>query len=237
MASNKSLLITSVKDSHYYRHGFGVLVNKAIALAEEHYHWHGNFNVCIQDEQINAIFPNIPTRPTGEFYEVDLTYSDKIGSQAHQEFNPERLQEQEFVFRNVFGLMAIPVSDLVSVHHRGTDKKTEVEPVNYDKLKAFVQQSINDGMRIHFATDDNRIIEKVLADFNEKHFYFSDCTRSKTDRPIHFNKKERQRLNKEVWEDILMIAKSERFGYCYSNVSYLAAILGTNNHKQLVNLQ
>lgn len=229
-------------DDAYHAHGFGVLMNKAISIIAKHQDNHGNYDVAIDEPQINTFFKHVKQRHQDKFEiksNKDLITESKIRDQAHRPHNIHKLKKQFDAFTGVFQIAFTKVnSHKFGIHLRGTDKATEIASpdmnVVYHHIDEWLKQ--HDDNYVFLATDDNKYLLDLLERYPNKIKCNQSHIRSNDGKPIHFDKELRPRLNFELFTEIGQLASSAQIGYCYSNVSYLALTIGIHNFKNIINL-
>ena len=228
------LRITSNITEAYKAHGFCVLVNKAIAIALQHYNTYGNRDIAIEDWQINELFD---VHYKGDHdYTVDLVTFEGLevnfGEYAFHEADSKDLQIKQEVLARLMTPKVIPhiTGCELGVHARGTDKATEVKRVDANELMSRLL-SYKDKS-IFLATDDSYFSVPLMQAF--PHIVRNNHTISTNGKPLHADYSNRSKVNKEVLADVLSLTKCEHLFYCYSHVSYLALCMG--NYKSITNI-
>jgi hypothetical protein len=122
----------------------------------------------------------------------------------------------------------------LSIHIRGTDKSSEINPPSINSIFSKVEEMIdnNEIDNIFLATDDIFYINNMISRFGSIVKYRKNKKISFDGRPLHFID-DRTELNKELMIDVYLLSESKYFLYCFSNVSYLALTMGINNFKKI----
>ena len=95
-----------------------------------------------------------------------------------------------------------------------TFNKNQIIILNYN--------SLNQNQRKYF--------EKNFSNYK---IVYTEKNVSKDGRPIHFDLSNRKKLNQELMIDVYLLSKSKYFLYCFSNVSYLALIMGIHDFDKI----
>lgn len=237
------LQINCTTDEYYKSHGFGALMNKAIAIIAEHYDKYKNYNVAIDCPQIKEMFPHIPRRHKFDYIiksQRDLIFNTLIDEQTHAPHDFEKLKLQHEAYINVFQIQVNSKNKhKFGIHLRGTDKSTEIAPPKLLTVYHHIDEWLakDPDNYIFLATDDNRYLVTLMEKYGDKLKCNPDHTRSNDAKPIHFDFENRPKLNWEMFKEVAQLASSTQIGYCYSNMSYLALTVGINNFESIINLQ
>lgn len=245
---------------NYGYKGFCSIVTNIIDIAVEHHAEYKNFNCIVDDNQTLALFEQINLQPKNTIsYDAGTIYLQRLLSNtlfsgkkynAHTVANLDNLKLRNFVYKNTlkikqeyeekffnkFNQFNITEKTL-GVHIRGTDKKTELPEINPDqivlKLKNFISQ--NDTDKIFLSTDDVKYVDLLKHNFGNFLIYDNSNIISTNSSPIHFTQN-RERINEEALSSAYLLSKCKNFFYCFSNVSFLALILGAENFYNIINL-
>lgn len=126
---------------------------------------------------------------------------------------PEIQEEiDEYVERNFQGHFVI------GVHHRGTDKKSEVNLIPYSKTFQVLKQAIAkvpaeklESLRIFVATDDQAFLKYLSGIYRDKVIH-NDFVRSNNGEPLHYSKNKygnNYQKGKEAIIDCFMLARCD----------------------------
>ena len=226
------------------RAGIGVILVNTINACEYHVYKYNNDNIKISIKELSKLF-TIKDFDCHIEYSHDLEhemslFSYSSVSNAHLPLNKDYVFRKNKVFNTFFTLKNIDELNLakkrnitgktLAVHLRGTDKVGEVTPPTSSQIKNKVSKMLDqyDIDRIFLATDDIRYQTELVKYFGNLVFFETDKKISKNGKAIHF-KRNRDRINLEVLKDIYCLSESPYFLYSFSNVSYVALILGINN--------
>jgi hypothetical protein len=228
--------------------GICAIINEAINICQYHVNKFDNHDVYITSTELSDLF-DFKTKHHKSLYKWDIR-SDYVNSNiqnpsnAHTVFEPTLIHEKRLIFDALFFLKDIDKMILdtntfvkdktLGVHLRGTDKAGEVKSV--DTLKLFTkidflisEKKINS---IFLATDDERYLSLLSERYPELVLFDHNKTISKNGKPIHF-KKNRRRINREVIQDCFILSRCPYFIYSFSNVSYLALIMGVGKFEEV----
>lgn len=221
--------------------GIGVIIANTINACEYHFCKYKNLNVKISVKEIDELFEVKKPR-------IDIDYSHDLErelsllsyssvSNAHIPMNSDYLKRKNYIFNSFFMFKHLDLlqsacknyltTKTLAVHLRGTDKSGEIPAPTTEQIKKSVVTMLekHDIDRIFLATDDMRYQNEMLKYFGNLVVYESDKTISTNGKAIHL-RRSRQGLNFEVIKDIYCLSQSPYFLYSFSNVSYLALILG-----------
>lgn len=131
---------------------------------------------------------------------------------------------------------------VIGVHHRGTDKKTEVPLVPFERTLAILSDSIakltpseRNNLRIYVATDEQAFLDKITQLY-PSHVIHNDFVRSKDGLPLHYSQDlygSNYQKGKETVLDCFLLSKCHLLIYpASSSYSYLATAL--NDHLQAI---
>jgi len=231
--------------------GFSVIFNSTIHIGEYHYKKYKNLDFLVQVDEISDLFntPEIKfdiseytTNIESEFMK-DTTYCAK--SHAHMICNKDIIINKNEIYNKFFSLKNTSLyesilndyidSKTLSIHLRGTDKSSEVGELNLENVKKHIEKmtSENDIEKIFISTDDIKYIDFINNNFSNYKIVYTEKKISKDGRPIHFDLSNRKELNQELMKDVYLLSKSKYFLYCFSNVSYLALIMGIHNFDKI----
>ena len=116
----------------------------------------------------------------------------------------------------------------IGIHLRGTDKKSEVQPINIRHLfeKANKLQQFFPGCQFLIATDEEALLEEAKAHLKGNVIYYN-AYRSKDGVAVHWqNKSGKAQLGEEVIIEAYLLARCDFFLHGCSSVS--SAILFLN---------
>lgn len=127
---------------------------------------------------------------------------------------------------------------VIGVHHRGTDKKTEVPIVSFDRTLQSLQQLVEalnkdvyDNLRIFVATDDAQFLNEVMVRYPSK-VVFNDFVRSTNGKPLHLSQDmygTNYQKGKEAIIDCYLLSKCDHLIYpSASSFSHLSTLLNAS---------
>ena len=223
------------------RAGIGVIIANAINACEYHFYKYNNTNIKISVKELSQLF-NIkePDREIQYNHDLEnemLLFDYASVSNAHLPMNRDYILRKNRIFNEFFSLKNIEELDIsknrnisnktLAVHLRGTDKAGEVPAPTSVQIRSKVSNMLDkhDIDRIFLATDDIRYQNELVRYFGKLVTFESDKTISQNGKAIHL-KRNRKRINFEVMKDIYSLSQSPYLLYSFSNVSYVALILG-----------
>ncbi len=226
-----SIYIHSELTDHYYTHGFGALFNKALNLARLNYGITGDFNVMIDDQQINNLF-DVSRGNEYKFEQKDLIFDDapetapltnRLIYQNVFKIKPEILDKLELKRQDII------TTKTLGIHARGTDKATEYPRVSIDKIIETIEYfKTKHGIdRIFLATDDHYFIDGLIRNpriLALKLLILMDesATISRNNKPIHHDFRNRTKINFDALSAAYLLSKCNYAAYCESNLSKMA---------------
>jgi len=233
---------------HKGRAGFGAMFNNTVNVCKYHYEKFNNNDILFGNEEINDIFETKIIDNIYEYtYDLEKSYDDAMypnPSNAHVICDIEKVKEKNRILNMFFKLKDTEYYEMMkskyvddntlSIHIRGTDKKSEIIPPSLDSICLKIEYVINnnDIRGIFLSTDDIYYRNEISSRFGDIVSYIKDNTISTNGMPIHFIE-DRTKINKELMVDIYLLSQSKYFLYCFSNVSYLALTMGINNFKKI----
>jgi hypothetical protein len=227
--------------------GFGAIFNNTINVCKYHYEKFNNNDIFIDNDEINELFETKDVNKSEYSYDLEKSYDDSMypnPSNAHVLCDIESVKEKNRILNMFFKLKDIEYYEVeknkyindktLSIHIRGTDKSSEINPPNINSIFSKVQEMIdnNEIDNIFLATDDIFYINNMISRFGSIVKYRKNKKISFDGRPLHFID-DRTELNKELMIDVYLLSESKYFLYCFSNVSYLALTMGINNFKKI----
>lgn len=115
----------------------------------------------------------------------------------------------------------------IAIHIRGTDKFHEEKPVSPRAIVNEALKHANEHTQFFIATDEQRILNELLALLAGKKVIYYDCYRSPNNKPLHV--KDRRPSFAQVGEDVIveiyLLSMCNRLIHTISNVSILALFL------------
>lgn len=234
---------------NYSYKGFCSIVNQIIDIAYEHNHDHKNYDLHIEDEQVEFFFnvkKNINYDHDSSKLWLDKFFSQKLSyyCNAHTEIDLDFMKKRNIIYNNILCLKKEQKQEIenlknlmikektLGIQIRGTDKKKEVPIVNinkvYQKIESVIEQREIDS--IFLATDE----EKYISFFQKKYGNNLACNYdnifSKDGNPIHHcTSNQRKIINKQVLNDVYLLASCKSLLYTKSNVGFLSLAIGINN--------
>jgi hypothetical protein len=234
--------------------GFGAIFNNSLNICEYHYKKYKNLDFLVQVDEISDLFntPEIKfdssdytTNIESEFMSEIFAGTYDVKSNAHMVCNNDFITEKNEIYNKFFSLKNSSFyesilndyidSKTLSIHLRGTDKSSEVGELNLENVKKHIEKmtSENDIEKIFISTDDIKYIDFINNNFSNYKIVYTEKNISKDGRPIHFDLSNRKKLNQELMIDVYLLSKSKYFLYCFSNVSYLALIMGIHDFDKI----
>lgn len=127
---------------------------------------------------------------------------------------------------------------VIGVHHRGTDKKTEVPIIPYERTLKFLSKRIaklsaaeRNQLRIYVATDDQNFLDRILQSYPSQVIY-NDFVRSKDGQPLHYSQDlygSNYQKGKETIIDCFLLSRCNLLIYpACSSYSSLSAALNSD---------
>jgi len=258
---NKNNCYISLKDPrfNYSYKGFCSIVCQIISISLEHYSVFDNFNILVDEPQTLEFFDCISHKDNLEYYDggswvLDRFFAGKIihnKYSSHTLANIDNLKLQNKCLKNILNLKPkyqnqfeekyknLGISkNTLGIQIRGTDKKTEIKEPNSDTIFQkidlyFLEKEIKN---IFVCTDDKKYLDLLIGRYGDKIIYDNSLLISENSEPIHKNPKDRSRINLEVLSSVYLLSKCRYFLYCFSNVSLLALIMGSNNFISIDNI-
>jgi hypothetical protein len=232
-----NLLIHSDLTPHYYSHGFGAIMNKALRLCWVHFEKYGNWNISIDDPYLNQIF-SFTKHSAG--YVQDLIWSED--ATGRKDINKNRLAFQNVFFpkdeilKEIFRVKEETFSEkTLGIHARGTDKIAECERLTVKEIMIDTFPFIDKAYSIFLATDDAVYLDELQRIFGSLLKTDTTATISHDGLPIHLEGN-RTEINKEAFRAAYLLSQTDVFLYCRSNLSELALAM-RNPEKVSINLQ
>ena len=231
--------------------GFCAMFNNTINVCKIHQEIFKNNNILIRENEIESLF-NLRCIDNKYDYQYDIeSYFNELvisgnydnSSNAHTIADYNKILEKNKTFNDIFELRNIIEyeNELVefiddktlSIHIRGTDKYLEVKPPNTEIIEKHIYDMLNnnDITSIFLATDDI-VYRNLLKSKFGNIIKYREQNISLDGKPIH-RIPDRSNINKDLMMDIYLLSKSKYFLYSFSNVSYLALIMGINNFKKI----
>lgn len=227
--------------------GFAVIVNGAINICSHHYNKFNNYNIKIDVDEINELFITKDFL-SEKYYDIEADFNNLVisglydnSSNSHVVCDYDKVIKKNLVFENIFKLKYLDdyksnnlVNDkTLAIHLRGTDKYTEIIPINANQIINHIKNMIDnyDIDNIFISTDDIFYRNLLISEFGNM-VRFNDHIISLDSKPIHFIDN-RIDINKQLIKDVYLLSQSPYFLYSFSNVSYLALTMGIKNFKKI----
>jgi hypothetical protein len=244
---------------NYSYKGFCSIVCEIISIALEHYAEYNNFNVIIDEPQTLQFFDFIHNYYDKEYYDAGPWYLEKFFSnnRKYGKYNPHELAnlsdlkmrnkilnsilkiKKEYIeqFEEVYSQLGINNKTL-GIQIRGTDKKNELPEINVYTVIKIIDEYLNSGQvnNIFLCTDDKKYLDVLLDKYGEIIIYDKTLTISNNSQSLHHHTSNRTKINQEVLSSVYLLSKCNYFLYSFSNVSFLALIMGIYNFKKIDNL-
>jgi len=220
--------------------GFCIKVNALIQYTQEHIYNYQNVDIKYDVPELNCVYDINP--PTENILYCGVNNNS---SNSGVVIDVEQVKLKSIVFNNIFKIKdagelnqlanCLITSNTLAIHLRGTDKDSEVPKVEDSKIISYIQSFLiehPDVDKIFIATDDEHYRKLILNNFDN--VIFNDCIRSSDGSPIHlYSKYPSDLLYREVLRDCYIISKCKYFMYCFSNVSFLAMIMGIDTFSEV----
>lgn len=121
---------------------------------------------------------------------------------------------------------------VIGIHHRGTDKLTEMPIISYDQTTNILKDVISTltpeqqkNFRIYIATDDQHFVT-LLTELYPDQVVYSDFVRSFDETPLHIGSDEKYgsvyQKGKEALVDCLLLARSDFLIRPWSSLSIIS---------------
>tara|TARA_R110001599_G_scaffold166503_1_gene355992 strand:+ start:5327 stop:6103 length:777 start_codon:yes stop_codon:yes gene_type:complete len=245
----------SLNDSRYKYHykGFCSIINQIIDIAILHNKLYGDYNINIEDNQILSLF-NVKTNNTsGETYDAGVRFLDEFfggnidnSNNAHTIPNQENLLVKNETLNSILEIkpeiepeFKRKINELIGdepflgVQLRGTDKKKEIPETTNEKIIEGIDAALKETnlKKIFLATDDIKYVNLIVDTYGDEMVIINKDNIFSTDSiPIHITQK-KHIININVLRDVYFLKHSSYICYTYSNVGYLAMIMGIKNIK------
>lgn len=244
---------------NYSYKGFCSIVCEIISIALEHYSECNNLDVVVDDSQILQFFDRITSDYDKEYYDAGSWYLEKYFSNVrkHGKYDAHSLpniddlklrnkvfnsilrikEEYENQFEELYSKFQIDNKTL-GIQIRGTDKKNEIIEIDVRNVTRLIDQYLNFGLvnKIFLCTDDKRYLDILNDQYGEIIIYDNTLEISDNSQSLHHHTSNRTKINQEVLSSVYLLSKCNYFLYSFSNVSFLALIMGVHNFKKIDNL-
>lgn len=244
----------NLNDSRYkygYK-GFCSIINQVIDISLLHHKIHGNYNVDIEDPQILKFFDVLYKESYDEYYDTGTLFLNEFfngnidnSHNAHTTPNIDNLIIKNNTLNSILTLKdeilvnfeevlkeKFDGEEYIGVQLRGTDKKNEISPVPDEKIIEGIDSILSETKlkRIFLATDDIKYVNLITERYGDHITINEGNIFSMDSKPIHFTEN-KEKINLDVLFDVYFLKNSSYICYTYSNVGYLAMIMGINNIK------
>ncbi len=146
--------------------------------------------------------------------------------QKYIKIKPAVLQKVESFYRKYMA-----GKKTIGIHIRGTDKFTEVKPVEMDTFVQTAHTLAQQYPKCQFfiATDEAPILEEAKKKLKGRVIYY-DCYRSKNGQPLHTHTTgySKAKLGEEVLIEALLLSRCDAFIHTVSNVSMSVLFFNPN---------
>lgn len=231
--------------------GFCAMFNNTINVCKLHQDIFRNNNILILESEIEDLFSFKEINENKDYtYDIESHFNELVSSgnydnssNAHTIADYNKILEKNKTYNDIFQIKDISeynkelikfIDDkTLSIHIRGTDKYLEIEPPNTKIIESYIDNMLNnnDITSIFLATDDI-LYRKLLIDKYGDILKYREQNISMDGKPIH-RIPDRSKINKDLMIDIYLLSKSKYFLYSFSNVSYLALVMGIENFKKI----
>jgi hypothetical protein len=251
----------SLNDSrfNYSYKGFCSIVCEIISIALEHYSEFNNFDIVVDDPQTLLFFDCNVKNCEKKYYDAGSWYLNRFFSNtrkygeynAHSISNVDDLKLRNKILNNILKIKNNYINQFenlysqfeiddktLGVQIRGTDKKNEVPEINVSNVIKLVDNYLNSEVvtKIFLCTDDKKYLDILLDRYGKIIIYDKTLTISDNSQALHHYATDRKKINQEVLSSVYLLSKCNYFLYSFSNVSFLALILGAYNFKKIDNL-
>lgn len=244
---------------NYSYKGFCSIVCEIISIALEHYSTYGNFNVIVEDKQVLEFFDCINKNFKLNYYDAGPWYLEKFFSNTriHKNYNAHILANIDdlklrnkilmstlniktkyvYQFDRLYNQLGIDDKTL-GLQIRGTDKKEEIPEIDISNIMKRVDEYLNFGLvdKIFLCTDDKKYLDILLEKYDKILIYDKTLAISDNSQSLHHHALDRRKINEEVLSSVYLLSKCKYFLYSFSNVSFLALIMGIHNFKKIDNI-
>lgn len=244
---------------NYSYKGFCSIICEIISIALEHYSEFDNLDIFVDDSQVLQFYDCITQDYRVDYYDAGSWYLEKFFSNTrkHSNYNPHVFpniddlklrnkilnsvlkMKDEYVnnFENLYSNFGIDNKTL-GVQVRGTDKKNELPEINVSNVIELIDRYLNSGEvnKIFLCTDDKKYLDALVNRYNDIIIYDKSLEISDNSQSLHHHASNRAKINEEVLSSVYLLSKCKYFLYSFSNVSFLALIMGVNNLEKIDNL-
>lgn len=244
---------------NYSYKGFCSIVCEIISIALEHYSECNNLNIVVDDLQILQFYDCLIKDYEKDYYDAGHWYLEKFFSNtrkhgnynAHVIPNTDDLKLRNKVFNSILKIKNEYINQFEKVYSqlgiddktlgvqiRGTDKKDELPEIDINNSVNLIDNYLNSGQvnKIFLCTDDKKYLDALLDRYGKIIIYDKSLTISDNSQSLHHHTSNRTKINEEVLSSVYLLSKCNYFLYSFSNVSFLALIMGVNNLKKIDNL-
>lgn len=226
---NMNLLIHSnLNDPHYFTHGFGALMNKALLICWLHYEKYGNWNVRLDDPFISPLF---------NFPKIEADYKKNLVWDGD---GPKVIDKNRAALNNVFKpndkvlitclnlINEVFTEKTIGIHARGTDKSTEAPRLQIETIIQFATPYVQKGYSIFLATDERYYLYRLINHFGQDVVKHDQTANISTDgNPIHLGDASRSLAYYDAFRAAFLLSRTDVLLYCNSNLSELARAMAS----------
>ena len=238
--------------------GFCSIVNQIIDIAGLHKKRYDNFDVIITEHQTLNLF-NPKFNYNGEdSYDASVFFLDEFFSgridntyNAHTLANVEDLKYKKSILDSILELKVdlekqfeselqnlLKGEPFIGIQLRGTDKVTEISETPIENIFKHIDKVLSETKinKIFLATDDMKYLSAITNRYGEDMVkYNTNNLFSHDSKPLHMTT-DREKINLDVLRDVYFLKNSKYLCYTFSNVGYLALIMGIDNLQDFKNL-
>lgn len=196
-------------------------------------------------------FPRNRDRQKGgiDMYEHFMSHHNdnwKLGTNAHMICDRKKINNYTILFNHYISLKNKDTFDnlynkyitnnTLGVHLRGTDKWTEIKPVNDSVILQKIDKIVKDEKldKIFLATDSLHYRNLLVSNFGDMVCFNNDIIVSSNNEPIHLhNKHDKYLINRQALYECQILSRCKNFLYCFSNISYLSLMMGNEHFDRL----
>lgn len=238
--------------------GFCSIVNQIIDIAGLHQKHHNNFNVIINEPQTLNLFNPKFNGNTEDSYDSSVFFLEEFFNgridntyNAHTLANVDDLKRKKMILDSILEIKPELISqfeielqnlmegeNFIGIQLRGTDKVTEISEAPIDNIFKHIDDVLNETKinKIFLATDDMKYLSAMTNRYGEDVVKYNTSNLFSHDsKPLHMTTN-REKINLDVLRDVYFLKNSKYLCYTYSNVGYLALIMGIDNLQGFKNL-
>jgi hypothetical protein len=241
----------------YEQKGFCSIINQLIDIADFHFNKYNNHNFFVRNKDVEELF-DLNNLDGADKYDAGSEFLNKYFAgeydnsfNEHVVANRNHLLKKNIIFNTLMKIkkqylleFEEKYKDLkidentIAVHLRGTDKNSEIPDFSIEKVFKMIDVQRLNSEKIFVSTDDKRYLDLMINEYGlENILYDSSMLISHTGNAVHKSFADQKfRVNKESLMSAYLLSKCKRFLYCFSNLSYIALIMGVNDFEFIQNI-